>query len=212
MAEQEMLFTVSEARSFVARGVAPLDDAGLYPDDAITAKEAEIRELFEQACRVAFLQTETTETLDGADSPVLHVCRRNPLKEVPPRPLTVSAASIEGVELTAGELAALRAHPSGRIVRTDGGTWRAPSGVDDLAVSLTYTHGWASVPEQIHTAALLLCVRRLAGSDVPEEAVSFSDGGASYQFPRPGQAPHWTGYDAVDAVLLAFREARVVFA
>jgi|GEM_PF-2721315 len=205
------LFTVAEARAFVHRSVTPLADTSAFTDAAIIAEEAAVRELFTQACRIAFIPTEATETLDGNPSRVLRLGRHNPLREHPQRPVSVSAASIDGVALTATELENVKAYPSGRLARVDGASWTSSTGYQELAVEVTYVHGWASVPEQIKTAALLLMTRHLVGSDVPDEAVSFTDGGASYQFPRPGQAPHWTGYDAVDAVLRAFEEDRVRF-
>lgn len=204
------LFTEAEARAFVHRADIPLADTTLYPDAAITAAEAEVRARFIEACGVDFFPTAYTETLNGNASPVLRVSRKNPTREHPRRALTVSAASIDGTALTASELAAIKAHPDGRLVRTDGGTWSSSTGYQDLAVSVTYTVGWASVPAPIREAALLAAVVKLVGSDVPENAVSFSDGGASYQFARPGQAPHWFGIDAIDAVLQQYQENRVV--
>lgn len=206
------LFTVAEARAFTARGTTPLSDTVTYPNAAIIAAEAAIREGFEDAVGVALIPTSETITLDGCYSRSLRLPVKNPAIEIPRRALTVTAASIDGVALTVTELAAVKAHGDGRLVRTDGGTWSSGTGYQDLAVSVTVTHGWATVPHRIHDAALLLAVRMLVGSDVPEEAVSFSDGGASYQFPRAGRAPHWYGYDAVDAVLASFQENRVVIA
>lgn len=211
-ADTEGLFTVSEVRAYPYRGELPLADDSVYSTAAITAAESAIRELFERACGVAFIPTTVTEELDGTCSRLLRVSKKNPALESPRRPLTLSAASIDGTALTATELAAVKAHPDGRLVRTDGLTWSSSTGYQDLAVSVTYVHGWASVPDMINEAALrLLCVM-LIGSDVPESAISFSDGGASYQFARPGRAPHWTGIDYVDSRLAMFAENTVVIA
>lgn len=206
------LFTVAEARAFVRRGTMPLADEATYSDALITAAEAATREGFTDAVGVALVPTSTTAVVDGNCSRCLKLPVKNPARESPRRALTVTAASIDGVALTATELAAIKAHPDGRLVRADGNSWSSSTGYQDLAVSVTVTHGWATVPLRIKDAALLLCVRTLCGSDVPDEAVSFTDGGASYQFPRAGQAPHWYGCDAVDAVLVAFQENRVVIA
>lgn len=207
-----VLFTVAEARAYPFRSELPLSDTTLYPTAAIVDAEASIRELFEKACGVAFIPTAVTETLDGNRSRCLELGKRNPCIESPQRPLTVTAASIDGTALTAGELAALKAHPDGRLVRTDGATWSSSTGYQDLAVSVTYTHGYAAVPAMIHDAALRMLAVMLIGSDVPESAISFSDGGASYQFARPGRAPHWTGIDYVDSRLAMFAENTVVIA
>lgn len=208
----DALFTIAEARSYPYRNALLLADDSVYPDATITAAEAAIRELFERACGVAFVPTTVTEVLDGNHTRVLDVAKRNPCLESPQRPLTVTAASIDGTPLNAGELAAVKAHPDGRLVRTDGATWSSSTGYQDLAVSVTYTHGWSTVPDLIKDAALrLLCVM-LIGSDTPDSAISFSDGGASYQFARPGRAPHWTGVDYVDSRLAMFAENTVVVA
>lgn len=207
---QDRLFSLTEARACVYRGATPLSDTSLYTDAAIIAGEAEIREMFETAIRRALIPTQAVERANGNATRVLTVAHRNPLRESPVRPLTVSAASIDGTALTATELAAIKAHHSGRLVRTDGGTWSSGSGYQDLAVLVTYWHGWQTVPERLRSAAKRLLIRYLVGSDVPEAAISFSDGGATYRFPRPGQAPHWTGVDEVDAVLLAYEEDRAV--
>jgi hypothetical protein len=204
------LFTVAEARAFVARGTVPLADTVLYTTAVITAAEAEIRELFVNATGVDLFPTSYTEVIDGNVTSALHVARHNPAKEHPRRALTVSAASLDGVALTVTQLANVKAHADGRLVRVDGASWSSSTGYEDLAVSVTYTVGWATVPGPVHLAALQLAVHYLVGSDVPDGAVSFSDGGASYQFARPGQAPHWTGLDSVDAALLAYRENAVV--
>src|SRR5574343_1532427 len=199
MADPTALFTVAEARSYAYRDDFPLGDSSIYPDDAITIAEAAIRDLFTSACGVAFIPTTVTEILDGNASNVLRVSGHNPVLESPRRPLTVSAASIDGAALTAPELAAIRAHHDGRLVRTDGGSWSSASGYQDLAVSVTYVHGWADVPALVKEAALRMAAVALVGSDVPESAVSMSDNGTSFQFARPGAAPHGTSGDYVDA-------------
>lgn len=204
------LFTVAEARLFVDAGDTPLSDSNDYPNAALIAAEAHIRELFESACDVSFIPTVATETIDGAWSRLVRVSRRNPAKELPRRPITVSAASIDGVALSVTQLAALKPYPDGRITRVDGASWSSSTSYQDLAVSITYTHGWATVPDQIKQAALMLCVRLLVGNDVPMNATSFSDGGATFSLTYAGAAPHWTGLAWVDAVLDRYRENRAV--
>lgn len=206
----DALFTVDEARAHLARGTAPLADSTVYSDALVARYERTIRALFENAIGVALIPTQATETLNANATNVLRVSRRNPAREHPRRPLTVSAGSIDSTALTATELSYLKAHGDGRIIRADGNSWSGSSGYDDLAVELTYWHGWSVVPDEIRLAGLELLVHMVIGSDVPDGAVSFSDGGASYSFARPGQAPHWTGVDSVDAVLLAYRENTVV--
>ena len=206
------LFTLAEARAFVDGGGTPLADTAQYPDAAITACEVAIRELFTSACGIFFVPTSTTELLDGDFTHTLRTSARNPVSEVPQRPLTVTAASIDGIPLTAPELAAIKAHSDGTLVRTDGAWWGSSSAwwggtiFQDLAVSVTITQGWASVPAEIKQAALMLAVRLLVGTDVPRNATSYTDGGASFNLTYAGQKPNWTGDAWIDAVLSRYCE------
>ena len=203
------LFTIADARAFNGEVLA---DSGAYSTAAILAKESEIREWFEDVCAVAFIPTIVTETLDGVYSPTIYVARHNPRKEAPRRPLTVIAASIDGVALTAGELSCLKAHPDGTLVRTDGGLWQSGSMYQDLAVSITYTHGWAAVPALIKLAALQILVTDLPGSNVPFSADRFDDGGMFVSFGRgDGFNGNWHRIpDVVKALRLYSEDGSVV--
>jgi len=203
------LFTTAEAQAFTDSGIQPL--AACTGSD-ITAAEIVVRARFEAACRVPFLPALITEVLDGNRTNALTVSRGNPAHEKPRRPLTVSAAAIDGVALTAPELAAIKAQPRGRLVRTDGGLWSSSTGYQDLAVSVTYLYGWASVPVLIKRAALLYCVRILAQGDLPLGARDYTEAGVPARFPYPGKRPHWTGDDEVDAILSEYEEETVVVA
>jgi hypothetical protein len=208
----DRLFDLPSARAFTLRSDRPLQVATTFTDDDLLAIEAVVRDIFEHAIGRALLPTVSTCTLDGNAGNLLRLPVANPAKEQPRRALTVTAASIDGSALDATALAALVCHPDGRVVRTDGNSWSSSTGYQDGAVSVTVIHGWSAVPARTKRAALRLAVHYLVGSDVPDGAVSFSDGNASYQFARPGQAPHWTGLDDVDAELLALSETRVVVA
>ena len=205
------LFTVAEARAFRHAGDVPLS-AETISDDDIEACELEVRDVFLRACGVDFFPTEYTETLDGNATTMLRVSRKNPTKEHPRRALTVSAATIDTTALTAGELGYIKAHPDGRLVRTDGNSWSSSTGYQDLAVEIEYTVGWAAVPKAVKDAALKYAVHKLIGSDIPDRATSMHSGDVSYSLTYAGRAPHWTGLPEVDAVLSAYREDEVVIA
>lgn len=209
--EETALFTVAEARVFRHAGDAPLADLAI-PDDDIEACELEVRDVFMRACGTDFFPTEYTETHDGNSTNVLRVARRSPTKEHPRQAITVTAASIDDVALTAGELAYLKGHPDGRIVRTDGNSWSSSTGYDDLAVEVEYTVGWAAVPKAVKSAALKYAVHKILGSDIPDRATAMHSGDVSYSFTYAGNAPHWTGLPEVDAVLTAYRENEAVIA
>ena len=208
----DTLFTVAEARRLSDSGMTPLSSASAFSDSDILAAERSVRARFEDACRVALLPRAVIETLDGNATNVLHLAARNPAKEQPRRPLTISAASIDGVALTAGELGYLKAHPDGRVVRTDGDSWSSSTGYQDLAVEVSVIHGWAVVPESINRVAKLYAVRIMAQGELPIGAQSYDEGGRPMRFPYPGGRPHWTGDDEVDAVLLEYEEMQVAIA
>lgn len=206
------LFTVAEARAALESGTAPLADAGQFSDDAILDAEEIVRARFSKACRTAFLPTVVTETLDGNATNVLRVARKNPAHEIPRRALSVISASIDGTALTVTELAALKCSGDGRIVRTDGSSWSSSTSYQDLAVEVTYTYGWASVPDLIKRAALLYAIRILAQGELPLGARDYGETGPGPRFPYPGKRPHWTGDDEVDAILVEFEEDTVAIA
>lgn len=97
-------------------------------------------------------------------------------------------------------------------VRADGNSWSSSTSYQDLAVEVTYTYGWASVPDLIKRAALLYAIRILAQGELPLGARDYSDTGPGPRFPYPGKRPHWTGDDEVDAILVEFEEDTVAIA
>lgn len=208
----DRLYSIPTARAFADSGIQPLADAGTYPDSALTATETVVRARLEAACRCALLPSYVAEALDGTHSNILRLAFSNPTHESPRRPLTVTAASIDGVALTATELAAVKAHGDGRLVRTDGAGWSSSTGYQDLAVEVTYYHGWSVADELAVRAALLYTVRILAQGELPIGATDYDTGGRAARFPYPGVRPHWTGDDEVDSLIAELEEHRVVIA
>jgi hypothetical protein len=206
---QDMLFTLAEARAF--NGGALSDVAGFLSAD-ILGKESEIREWLEDVCGVAFIPTESTFLVDGVASNVLHVPAKNPTCEAPRRPLAVSAASIDGVALTATELAAVKAHANGRLARTDGGNWSGSTGYQDLAVSITVAYGWSTVPALIRDAALKILITELPATNVTFAAERWDEGGMAVSFGRgDGYGGNWHRIpDVVKAIRLYNEQAAVV--
>lgn len=202
MTDPTALFAPADAQAFTDSGIQPL---AAFSSAVITAAEAAVRARFEAACQTALIPTSITETLDGTCGNVLRVSRHNPCHERPRQKLTVSAASIDAVALTVTELAALRCHPDGRIVRVDGCNWRSSSGYQDLAVSVAYKYGWSAVPALIKRAALLYCVRLLAQGEYPGDR-PYADANPPGRIAYPGTRPHWTGFDEVDSILSEFEE------
>jgi hypothetical protein len=202
------LFSVPEARAFKVGDRAPLGDAAVYSDAAITAAEAGIAAAFADICGVAFVPTtETATVIDAWGGDALLLPRR--------RVTAISAADYRSAggttwtALTAGELATLELSEAG-IVRWPGGSWPRGAGT----VRVAYTHGYAAVPYDIKRAALILCWRWLIGENLGDRMLSRSDGqGATERFAVAGGSlggtRFWFGYPDVDATLARYAASGV---
>lgn len=178
------LFTLAQARAF-DRG--QLGDTSSYPDAAIIATEAAIRERFRRQCGVSFVEMSTTDIFDGVYSRNIQVSEHNPLREQPARPIVVTAASVDSVSLDASDIADLVCYPDGNVFRQTLGYWFG-SWPNKGNVSLTWTHGWATVPAAIERAALIVCSDTLLAGDynrLQSRMSSFSDGAANFQLVTP---------------------------
>ena len=175
------LFTVAEARAFDKAQLASVVD---YPDAAIIAKEAEIREFLAQVCSVDFIPTvHTDEYQDGLGSSSVLLDW--------PLPTAIAAAytrsSTTWTALTADELAALQLYDSGEVY-WDCGYW--PCGRNN--VKLTYTAGHATVPDLVKRAALRIATLEMPTSNVSFAAESYDGGGMSVSFANgDGFNGHW---------------------
>jgi len=167
------LFSVAEARAF---DKAQLTSDTTYPDAAIIAKEAEIREWLERACGVNFITTTHTDEYHDGDG------SRELLLDWP-RVQAVSAASQRSdttwTDLTATELGQLQAADLGPVY-WDGGHWQRGR----RNIKVTYTAGFAAVPALVKQAALAICAEELPGSTTPWQADGYDAGGVSYSIGR----------------------------
>ena len=102
---------------------------------------------------------------------------------------------------SAGDLLDLAIYPRGRIVHRQG---IFTYGYHNISV--TYKSGLATVPGDLKRAALMVCVRRLAASDIPWESASGSfDGGINWTMTIDPTRNRWYGNDRVDGVLMRYR-------
>ena len=174
------LFTVAEARAFDKLQLA---SATTHTDAEIIAKEAEIRAFLTKVCHVDFIPTvHTDEYQDGYDSSSLLLDW--------PKVTAISAASTRSgttwTALTAAQIAALLPVAGSAYWCDD--YW--PAGVGN--VKLTYTAGYAAVPDAIKRAALLIAVTDMPTSNVPFSAESYDAGGMNVSFAQgDGYAGAW---------------------
>jgi len=196
------LFSLDEARAFDAGQLASAAD---YPDAVITAAEARIRAWLQDVCGVAFVTAaETDERHDGTGSERLLLDW--PLVQ------QVSAAAIDGVALSASEIdpndytCGLAVYNSGLLVRR-AGVWTAGS----QNVTVSYAHGYASVPDEAKRAALMIAVTEIPARTLGYSADRYEVAGDTYIWaPGDGYGGRWSRIPEVRrAIMLYSRRAAV---
>jgi hypothetical protein len=186
------LFTEAELRAFDSELTDPP-----YTDERVRVARQVVEEVFEdpRVTGVAFRPRGRRARLNGTGT--------SDLVLPDPLPHAVPSASIDGVALTAGELADLVLYDHGTVARKTG-LWTAGR----RNVVILYEHGWAGRPAPINEAALKYARHVLArvamGSD--RATVQFTDIGA-FRLSVAGR-DGWTGLPEVDAVLKQFAWAR----
>lgn len=181
-------FTVAEARA-----VPPLDNTTKYPDADIEAVRQSVEEALEDACGVSFIQRTATDTLDGNAGTDIVLDRS--------RVSAVTAASIDGTALTASELADLAVYPDGTIYNPAGWTRGRRN------VSITYTHGHATIPGRVKRAAIMLTRRYLVDSPVNDRATSLvNDDGTTQWLVTAGVRGALFDLPEVNAIVQQYRE------
>lgn len=153
-------FTIGEARR-----LSPLQDAETYPDAAIDAARVMAESALEDACSVAFVPREFTVQVDGRG--------RCDLLLPIVRPLTISAATIDGTAVVVGDV---ELYDDGRVYLERG--W----GAGRRNITLTGTHGYPSPPPRVARAAMLLAKRFLVDSPVSDRATSMTTEDGTTQF------------------------------
>lgn len=211
------LFTEAEARSYsVVGGLNPLSDEATYTDEAIAEARLRIEEFLERRTWHSFTRRYARVRVAGNGRRSINVLaaelthggvgfRRYPRE--------LLAASINGVALTAGELASVDvAHIAmATFERLDGSAWdRASATSSRLNVVLEYEYGRSSVLYEAREAALRLLIASIVPSDVSSRYSSFSneDGTFRLNLPRPGTP---SGIPFVDEFIAA-HDASELFA
>jgi hypothetical protein len=191
------LFRVDTARQY---GDQVLADTTKYPDDVIEAARAEITDLFEQVCDVAFVPRYARDVLDGSGGYAIRVFNR--------RCSRVIAATMDGVALTSSELADITVRPSGWLVRKSGAWNYSFTGRN---ITVAYEQGWPIVPADIALAGLVLCRYQLVSNDISDRMVAFDNdlGTVRLSVPGPGRP---TGIPLVDDTLRRYDESALLLA
>lgn len=211
-----VLFTESDARTFPFAGINPLADANVYTDRAIAEARYRVAELLERRCGASMTRRFGRVRLPGSGRRRLSLAGTPAVEQTHGgpgfrrRPLRVLSASVNGVALTAGELAAVHADNFG-FERLDGLAWDAATSDQPRAnVVVAYEYGWRSVPWEAHRAGLILLMKSVVSSDLPSRATSFSNPDGTFRLSTPS-LNHPTGIPEIDEFIVAYDE-RPVFA
>lgn len=182
-------FTLAEARAF---DNSALSDTSRYTTASILETREEVEDQIENVCGVAFVRRGVRLRFSGESQTDLFL----PIV----RPYAVTSASIDGTALTASEIADVVLRDYGVLYREAAWT----SGTDNVVLHLA--HGYSSPPPPIKRAALTLLKHRLAGSDIDDRAISFTDELGTRQLAVAGRKGQPTGIPDVDAVLAQYSE------
>ena len=175
-------FTIEELRA----EYPDLTNTTKYPNAKLEAARAFAEQWFEAAAKVAYVPREVTETLTGNGNPVLFVSHYDRV-----RPPTV--VKIDGVELTAGDLSALKSSSYGALLST--GKWPK-----DAAIEITYTHGYDEPVELARQAVMMLAAEHAKPSTIPARATSLSTDVGNYRISQADKTGQ-TGIPDVDAII-----------
>jgi hypothetical protein len=175
-------FTIDELRA----AYPDLVNETKFPDAKLESVRAFAEQWFETAAKVAYVPREVTETLTGNGKIVLFL---SATIEVGP----VTAAEIDGVALTAGELADLVVRRYGAVHRP--GTWPK-----DAAIEVTYTHGYDEPVELAKQAVMMLAAEHAKPSTIPARATSLSTDVGNYRISQADKTGK-TGIPDVDAII-----------
>ena len=175
-------FTIDELRA----AHPDLHSATKYPDAKLEACRAFAEQWFEAALHAAYVPRETTVTLTGNGRRTLFL---PDWIEVSP----VTAGKVDGVVLTAGEIAALVTRKHGAVVNV--ATW-----TKDAEIELTYTHGYAEPVELAKQAVMMLAAEKALPSTIPARATSLSTDIGNYRISQADKTGK-TGIPDVDAII-----------
>lgn len=175
-------FTVDELRA----AYPDLANANKFTVAKLELARSFAEQWFEAAAHVAFVPRDVTETLTGAGGRNLFLSRWAAVR-------AVTAASIDGVDLTADELAELVTRPHGVVERARRWPWGS-------TIVVSYQHGYDEPVELAKTAVMMLAAEHAKPSTIPARATSVSTDLGSYRISQ-ADATGKTGIPDVDAII-----------
>lgn len=165
-----------------------LQDTAKWTREKVATAREHAEDLFEEQCGVAFRPKGRRFVFDGTGRADVLLPDLYPTRIV--------AGSIDGVALTSTQLADLRVHPSGVLVRDTLGYWTR----GDRNNSILYEYGMKEAPQDVKWACARLAVHYLMSSPMPDRAISQSTDTGTVRYATAGKDGP-TGLPEVDAVI-----------
>lgn len=194
------LFTEAELRAHQGSDIT----AASYTDAQVNEVRDAIADEFEHICGVSFIPRYRKQTLKGSGDFRLELDRA--------RIQSVIVATDSGSTLTAGNITPDDVAP---FVDSTDAVFLQPSRSYPKNVTISYRHGYESVPPSIKKAALDLAVHRLkadvSGTGMPLTASSWNDGSGNFSFGANDQTGRWYGMPSVDSALRRYMARSPVF-
>lgn len=191
------------------RALPDMSSVATYTDATLSTARDWIEALVERECGASFVAKPDTITLSGSGTEQI----------VLPAPWVreVTACSIDGTALDAGELALIVVQPGGMLYRRSAAgatTWQTwPDGL--LNVTVTYTSGYSATPpadlkEQMMVAARIHILEARSSTGLPSRATSITNEYGNVSLSTPGEGRP-TGVPSVDACILGWAQRVNVF-
>ena len=171
-----------------------LADTSRYTGAMCRAARTAAEQRFERAAKVAYVPRGRLLSVFGDGRGRLELAD-NVIRRV-------VSVSIDGVALTAGELAALTVREWGALDRPSGFYWE-----DGAAVSVYYEHGYDYPPEPVRQAAMVLAREYLVRSPLSSRATVEQTDVGFFRLSIAG-GEKWTGIPDVDAAIEQFGRRR----
>lgn len=185
------------------RAYPDLSSVDTYPDEVLGKARDWIESLVERVCHTSFVAKPRTELRSGNGGDCLALSSA--------RVLSVTACSVDGTALDAGELALLVVEPGGLVYRRSSAgavTWNTwPAGIRNIEV--TYNAGYSASPpadlvEAMLTAARMHVLESRGASGVPSRATSITNEFGNVNYSTASETRP-TGIPECDAVITDWR-------
>jgi hypothetical protein len=183
------LFTIAELRAYHDK---ILSDPTKYPDAVLIDARSRATILFEDFCNVAFVPRYARVVLDGNWTRSLWLPHLKVNK--------VRAITINGVALSAGDLAQVAVYPYGKLDRI--GLW--PPYMQRQNIVVSYEHGFLSVPEDIARSGMALARYDFVINQLSDRFISYQNDLGVIRQAIPDEE-HPTGIPIIDSTLRRYR-------